>query len=115
MIALILSLVVAALHTGFMVLETFLWTTPGVRKRFGQTVEQAAATRVFAANQGVYNGALAASLAWATLSGDTGAQVVLLLFVVFVGLYGAWSVKPTIFFIQALPALLALAASFAGI
>ena len=58
MIAKITTLLVAVLHLVFMVVETFLWTTPAIRERFGQSVEQAEATRVLAANQGVYNGAL---------------------------------------------------------
>ena len=62
MLALVLTLVVAALHVGFMVLETFAWTTPKVRRSFGMSAEDAETTRVLAANQGVYNGALAAGV-----------------------------------------------------
>lgn len=108
MLALVATLIVAALHVVFMVFETFLWTTPNVRKRFGQTAEQAEATKVLAANQGVYNGALAAVLAWAALSGDKMAASVLLGFVIVVGIYGAVSAKGSILFIQALPAAIAL-------
>jgi putative membrane protein len=114
MLALIFTLLVAVLHIVFMVLETFLWTTPGVRKRFQQTVEQAEATKVFAANQGVYNGALAACLAWSAFAGDTSAQMALLVFVIIVGIYGAITAKPTIFFLQALPAIIALTFVFLG-
>mgnify|MGYP000609068889 CR=1 FL=1 len=64
MLAAIATFFVAALHVLFMVFETFLWTTPKVRKRFGQTAEQAETTKVLAANQGVYNGALAGALIW---------------------------------------------------
>ena len=107
-IALVVTLVVSVLHVLFMVLETFLWTTPAVRKRFGQSVEKAEATKVLAQNQGVYNGALAAVLAWAALAGDEPATLALLAFVVVVGVYGAATAKPTIFFVQALPALVAM-------
>jgi putative membrane protein len=102
------AIVVAVAHVLFMVLETFLWTTPGVRKRFGQTAEQAEATRVLAANQGVYNGALAAALLWSVSTGQVATTTVLLAFVVVVGLYGGYSAKRSILFIQALPAALAL-------
>lgn len=107
--ALVLTLLVAVLHVGFMVLETFLWTTPRVRKVFGQSKENAATTKLLAANQGVYNGALGAALVWAALTGQTAAQMALLAFVIVVGVYGAATVKPSIFFVQALPAIVALA------
>jgi putative membrane protein len=114
MLSLTFTILVAVLHVVFMVLETFLWTTPGVRKRFQQTVEQAEATKVFAANQGVYNGALAACLVWSAFTGNTSAQIVLLVFVIVVGIYGAFTAKPTIFFLQALPAIIALALLLLG-
>lgn len=107
-LALIATLLVAVLHVLFMVLETFLWTTPRGRKIFAQSVEGAEQTKVLAANQGVYNGALAALLAWAALTGERPATIAGLVFVIVVGLYGAASVKPTIFFVQALPAIVAL-------
>lgn len=106
---------VAVAHVAFMVLETFLWTTPGVRKRFGQTAEQAEATRVLAANQGVYNGALAGALVWSVVAGEAFATTVLLSFVVVVGVYGAYSAKRSILFIQALPAAVALALGQLGL
>jgi putative membrane protein len=108
MLATTLTVLVAILHVVFMVVETFLWTSPGVRRRFGQTAEQAETTRVLAANQGVYNGALAASLLWAVYSGNAGAVQMLLAFVVVVGLYGGATAKRSIMVIQALPAGLAL-------
>jgi len=107
-LALVSTLVVAVLHVLFMVLETFLWTTPRGRKIFGQTKEGAEATKVLAGNQGVYNGALGASLAWAALTGETHATLALLVFVIVVGVYGAITAKPTILVVQALPALVAL-------
>ena len=103
------TLFVAVLHVLFMVLETFLWTTPRGRKIFGQTKEGAEATKVLAANQGVYNGALAVLLAWAALTGETHATMAGLVFVIVVGIYGAISAKGSILFIQAVPAAIALA------
>src|SRR5688500_6925161 len=108
MLAKITTLLVAVLHLVFMVVETFLWTTPAVRERFGQSLEQAEATRVLAANQGVYNGALGLALAWAALTGNATVAKVLLLFVIVVGLYGGATAKPSIFVLQALPAAIAL-------
>lgn len=108
MLALAAVLFVALLHAGFMVLETFLWTTPRVRRIFGQSAEQAETTKVLAGNQGVYNGALAAALVWAAVTGQSAAASVLLGFVIVVGVYGAATAKRTILFVQALPALIAL-------
>jgi putative membrane protein len=103
------TIVVAVAHVLFMVLETFLWTTPAVRRRFGQTAEQAEATRVLAANQGVYNGALAAALLYAVFTSQAATVTVLLAFVVVVGVYGGYSAKKSILVMQALPAAIALA------
>ena len=108
------TLFVAALHFVFMVVETFLWTKPGVRRRFGQTAEQAEATKILAANQGVYNGALAAALVWAVYEGDVACVRMLLVFVIVVGLYGGATAKRSILVIQALPAALALGATMLG-
>lgn len=114
MLALVLTLVVAALHVGFMVLETFAWTTPKVRRSFGMSAEDAETTKVLAANQGIYNGALAAALVYAALRGEWNAVAILLAFVIVVGLYGAYSAKWTILIVQALPAGAALAAVLLG-
>lgn len=103
------ALFVAVSHFLFMVVETFLWTSPGVRRRFGQTAEQAAATKVLAANQGVYNGALAGAILWSVLAHQPATTTVLLAFVVVVGLYGGYSAKRSILVVQALPAAIALA------
>lgn len=100
---------VAISHLLFMVVETFLWTSPGVRKRFGQTAEEAESTKVLAANQGIYNGALAVALLWSVIAGEAFAITMLLAFVVVVGVYGAYSAKRSILFVQALPAAVALA------
>ncbi len=106
--ALIMTHVVAALHLGFMVLETFLWTHPIGRRVFGMRADEAQATQVLAANQGIYNGALAGLLVWAAWSGSVGAMLAGLAFVVVVGVYGAATVSRLIFVVQALPALVAM-------
>ncbi|WP_329759813.1 DUF1304 domain-containing protein [Stenotrophomonas geniculata] len=108
LIALLLTVLVAVLHLYFLVLEMFLWTRPLGLKTFRNTPEKAETTRVLAANQGLYNGFLAAGI----LVGLVMAQPVLVTFslgcVVVAGAYGAWSVSPRIFMIQAVPAILAL-------
>jgi len=104
---------VALLHLYFLVLEMFLWTRPLGLKVFRNTPEKAATTRVLAANQGLYNGFLAAGLLWGLLASRGDVLVFFLGCVVVAGAYGAWSVSRRIFWIQALPALLALAALFA--
>lgn len=109
-IALSLTVLVAVLHVYFLVLEMFLWTHPIGRKTFRNSPEKAAMTRVLAANQGLYNGFLAAGI----VTGLALQQSVLVTFslvcVVVAGAYGALSVSRKIFFVQALPALCALAA-----
>jgi putative membrane protein len=112
-ISVILTALVALLHLYFLVLEMFLWTRPLGMKVFRNTPEKAETTRVLAANQGLYNGFLAAGLLWGVASG----QDVMLFFlgcVVVAALYGAWSVSRRIFWVQGLPALLALAATLAA-
>ncbi len=108
---------VAALHFYFLVLEMFLWDKPAGRRAFGLTLERAQATKVMAANQGLYNGFLAAGLVWGIGLGDAGnpIKVFFLGCVVVAGVYGAATVSKKILFIQAAPAavgllLLALAA-----
>ena len=103
-------LLVAALHLYFLVLEMFLWTRPLGLKTFRNTPEKAEATRVLAANQGLYNGFLAAGLAYGVATGSREFCLFFLACVVAAGLYGAYSVSRRIFFVQALPALLAIAA-----
>ena len=115
MIAASLTVLVAVLHVGFMVLESVLWTKPTGRKVFGLSRERAETTKDLASNQGVYNGMLGGCLIWALVAPNPGAQAMLLVFVVIVGIYGAITVKPTIFAVQALPAILGLGAMFAGI
>ncbi|MEO6155749.1 MAG: DUF1304 domain-containing protein [Thermomonas sp.] len=110
MIALALIVLVALLHLYFLVLEMFLWTRPLGLKTFRNTPEKAETTRVLAANQGLYNGFLAAGLVYAAATGSREYALFFLVCVVVAGLYGAWSVNKRIFFVQALPALLAVVA-----
>lgn len=109
----LLVALVAALHVYFMVLEMFLWTRPYGLKTFGNTLAKAQASAVLAANQGLYNGFLAAGLVWSLLHAAPAfawqLKVFFLLCVITAGLYGAWSVSRKILFVQALPAAIALA------
>jgi putative membrane protein len=102
--------IVAALHFYFLVLEAFLWDTPYGRKVFGLTPEFAGASKALAANQGLYNGFLAAGLVWGlTLGGaGDGIKIFFLACVVIAGAVGAATVSRKILFIQALPAAVAL-------
>lgn len=106
----ILILIVALLHVYFLVLEMFLWDKPKGLKTFGNTPEKAAITKVLAANQGLYNGFLAAGLLLGLWLGDAGLsfKVYFLLCVVVAGVYGAATVSKRILYIQAMPAALAL-------
>ena len=103
---------VAALHLYFLVLEMFLWTTPYGLKTFGNTPQKAQDTKVLAANQGLYNGFLAAGLIWGLLHAAPAfawqIKMFFLLCVIVAGLYGAYSVSRKILFVQAVPALIAL-------
>jgi len=101
---------VAALHLGFLVLEMFLWDKRLGRRVFGQSREQAAATKVLAANQGLYNGFLAAGLVWGLVLGAAGTPVLLffLACVVVAGVFGAATASRKILYAQALPGLVAL-------
>lgn len=109
-IAIALTGLVALLHLFFLVLEMFLWTRPVGLKTFRNTPEKAASTRVLAANQGLYNGFLAAGLLYGVATGSREFVVFFLLCVVAAGTYGAWSVNRRIFLVQALPAIAALGA-----
>ena len=109
-VAMVLVVLVALLHLYFLVLEMFLWTRPLGLKTFRNTPEKAEFTRVLAANQGLYNGFLAAGLLYAAITGSREFALFFLACVVVAGLYGAYSVNKRIFLVQALPALLALAA-----
>ena len=99
---------VALEHLGFLVLEMFLWTAPVGLRTFGLTAEQAASSAALAANQGLYNGFLAAGLLWGLLSGKGSIKVFFLACVVIAGIFGAFTAKASILFVQALPAALGL-------
>jgi putative membrane protein len=111
-IANILVALVAALHVYFLVLEMFLWTKPLGLKTFRQSPEKAQDSAVLAANQGLYNGFLAAGLIWGLVQPVAGfafqIKVFFLLCVVVAGVYGAATVSRRIMFVQAAPAALAL-------
>ena len=109
-VANILIGLVALLHTYFLILEMFLWDKPQGRKTFGLTAEFATASKTLAANQGLYNGFLAAGLIWGLLLGTAGQhiQIFFLACVIIAGLYGGWTVSKKIMMVQAVPAALAL-------
>ncbi|KAB7772184.1 DUF1304 domain-containing protein [Xanthomonas maliensis] len=109
LIAMIAALCVALLHVYILVLEMALWTHPLGLKTFRNSLEKAQATRVLAANQGLYNGFLAAGLFWGALQARVDVTSFFLGCVVVAGCYGAYSVNRRIFFVQAMPALIALA------
>lgn len=102
---------VALLHLYFLVLEMFLWDKPVGMRVFGLTPEAAASSKVLAANQGLYNGFLAAGLIWGLLAGANGTSIKLffLACVLVAGLYGAATASRRILFVQALPAAVGLA------
>jgi len=104
----IAAALVALLHLWFLVLEMFLWTKPLGLKVFRNTPEKAEMTRVLAANQGLYNGFLAAGLAYGLVSGSQAFKVFFLACVIVAGAYGAWSVSRGIRWVQAAPAVVAL-------
>lgn len=112
-IAKALVVFVAIEHVAFLVLEMFLWTKPQGRAVFRTTPEQAEQTKVLAANQGLYNGFLAAGLLWAALLVPPFAKELAIFFlgcVIVAGIFGAATVNKRILFVQALPAVIALAA-----
>ena len=109
-IAVILTVLVALLHLYILVLEMFLWTKPQGLRTFRNTPEKAETTRVLAANQGLYNGFLAAGLFWGLFTAQWNVVVFFLSCVIVAALYGAYSVNKRIFFVQGVPAIAALAA-----
>lgn len=106
----IVLVLVALLHGYFLVLEMFLWDKPAGRRAFGMSKEQAAATKVLAANQGLYNGFIAAGLLWGAIQGAAGYpfKLFFLLCVIIAGVYGAATASRKILYVQALPGLLGL-------
>jgi putative membrane protein len=116
LVAVALIGLVAAIHVYIVVLEMLLWQKPLGRKVFRTTVEQAAQTATLAANQGLYNGFLAAGLIWALVSSELQRPVgtFFLACVAVAGAFGAATVSPRILLVQTLPAVLALAALWLG-
>lgn len=112
----VLVALVAALHMFFLALEMFLWDKPLGLKVFRNSPEKAEITKVLAANQGLYNGFLAAGLVWGLVHGNPvfafQIKVFFLLCVIVAGAYGAATVSTRILMVQALPAAVALAALF---
>jgi putative membrane protein len=108
-----LVLLVALEHLYFLYLEMFLWTRPKGLRIFGNTAEKAEASKVLAANQGLYNGFLAAGLVWGLVyPGAAGVHIQMFFLgcVVVAGIYGGLTVKMRIMYLQAGPALLGLLA-----
>lgn len=103
----ILVLLVAALHAWFLVLEMFLWTGPVGQRVFAMTPEVAAQTATLAANQGLYNGFLAAGLLWGVIAGRRDVKLFFLACVFVAGVYGGITAKHAILFVQAAPAIVA--------
>jgi putative membrane protein len=105
---------VALIHVYILVLEMFLWDKPAGLRAFGQTQAAATASRVLAANQGLYNGFLAAGLFWGLSLGQAGhdVKVFFLLCVLVAGLYGAATASRKILFVQAIPAAVGLVLLF---
>ncbi|MFI8006712.1 DUF1304 domain-containing protein [Streptomyces sp. NPDC086010] len=109
----VLVALVALIHLCFLVLEMFLWDTPRGRKAFSTTEEFSARSATLAANQGLYNGFMAAGLLWSLVAADPvgyQAAVFFLSCLIVAGVYGAATVSRRILLVQAAPAALALAA-----
>ena len=116
MIGNILTGLVALIHCYIVYLEMVLWDTPRGHKAFGLKPEFATASKVLAANQGLYNGFLAAGLIWGLYLGVAGFPIKMffLLCVAIAGLYGSATVSRKILFIQTVPAVLAIVALWLG-
>ena len=112
MLATVLIALVTLIHVYIVVLEMFLWEKPQGRKAFGTTAEFAAQSKVLAANQGLYNGFLAAGLIWGIWLGEAGdpVKIFFLLCVAAAGAYGAATVSMRILYVQTVPAVIALIA-----
>ena len=111
-VAMVLVVLVALLHLYFLVLEMFLWNTKTGHKAFNLRPDFARETRVLAANQGLYNGFLAAGLLWSLWLGEKGVHVAIffLTCVLIAGLFGAATASRKILYVQAVPAFAALLA-----
>jgi putative membrane protein len=100
--------IVALIHVYILVLEMFLWEKPAGLRAFGLSRDFAAATRVLAGNQGLYNGFLAAGLFWGLGTGDTHVQNFFLGCILVAGVYGAFTANIRILWVQGVPAAVAL-------
>lgn len=111
LLANIVVTLIAVLHIYILVLEMFLWDKPAGLRAFGQTQAAATASKVLAANQGLYNGFLAAGLFWGLSLGASGTHIKVFFLgcVLVAGLYGAATASRKILFVQAIPATLGLA------
>ena len=105
----ILIVIVALEHIYFLILEMFFWTKPKGLKTFGLKKEQAESSKVLAANQGLYNGFLAAGLLWGLISDQISVVIFFLICVSVAGIYGSYSTqKSKLFYVQSIPAMIAL-------
>lgn len=106
----ILVALIAIFHIWFLVLEMFLWDKPKGLKTFGNTLEEANASKVLAMNQGLYNGFLAAGLFWGLSLGDAGGSIKIFFLscVLIAGIFGGLTASRKILFVQALPAAVVL-------
>ena len=109
-VANVLTGLVALGHIGILVLEMFFWNHPVGRRVFGMTPEVSASSAVLAANQGLYNGFLAAGLLWALWADRRELKIFFLGCVVVAGVFGGVTAKTSILFTQALPGAIALGA-----
>lgn len=109
-----LVVLVALLHVGFLVLEMFLWTGPIGQRVFAMTPEFAEQSAVLAANQGFYNGLVAAGLLWGALRNNREFMIFFTLCVIAAGVYGGLTAKMSILYMQAAPGLVALLAVLAA-
>lgn len=112
MLANTLIVIVAAIHIYILILEMFLWQSKTGRKAFNLSADFARDTRVMAANQGLYNGFLAAGLLWGLWRGEQGFEITIffLTCVIIAGIFGAMTASRKILYVQALPAVVALIA-----
>lgn len=116
-LALVLATLLALLHVYILVLEMFFWTKPLGRRAFGLKADFAEQSKALAANQGLYNGFLAAGLAWGVMQGAAAGRPWLIFFagcVVVAGVFGAATASRKILFVQALPGALTLVAALAA-
>ena len=112
----IVIVLIALVHVYILVLEMFMWEKPAGRRAFGLSQEMARASKRLAANQGLYNGFLAAGLIWGLILGAEGfsVKVFFLTCVLIAGLYGAATASRKILYIQAVPAAIGLVLVWLG-